>query len=98
MSTASFIVVVEKATGLRNAAGMMGTSDPYAVVSTPTAPAVLNERTQVVKNDLSPVWKCCMLVVLPTAVPAMLKVEVHDSNKGKDVSLQQTFNLFISPC
>jgi hypothetical protein len=99
MSTASFIVVVEKATGVRNAGGMTATSDPYAKISTPTAPAVLNERTEVVQNNLNPVWDCCMLVALPASVPAMLKLEVFDSNtgtlvNGKDVSAQQTFFLF----
>jgi len=101
MSTASFIVVVEKATGVRNAGGMTGTSDPYAKISTPTAPAVLNERTEVVQNNLNPMWECCMLVVLPTSVPAMLKVEVFDSNtgtfvNGTDVSLLQTIFFRLS--
>jgi hypothetical protein len=82
MATVAFIVVVEKATGVRNADGMTGTSDPYAKISTPTAPAVLNERTEVVQNNLNPLWDCCLLVALPASVPAILKLEVFDSDSG----------------
>ena len=108
MSTVSFIVVVEKATGLRNAGGILGTSDPYAKISTPMSPALLNEQTEVVRNNLNPVWDCCMLVALPESVPAMLKLEVFDSNtgtlvNGTDVSLQNlrfstSFDVFVDAC
>lgn len=102
MSTQAFIVIVEKATGVRNADGVMGKSDPYCKVSTPTAPAVLNqERTEVIQDNLNPVWNCCFLVALPSSVPALLKIEVFDCDAGtfvdgSDVSRQILFCLDIA--
>lgn len=92
MSSQAFVVVVQKATGVLNADGMMGTSDPYAKVTSPTAPAMLNASTHVVPNSLSPIWDVGLLVALPTSVPAIVKVDVFDSDSGtlvdgSDVSL-----------
>jgi len=82
MSSNAFIVVVQKANDVLNADGMMGTSDPYAKVSSPTAPAMLNVATHVVQNSLNPVWDTGVLFTLPTSVPAMIKVDVFDSDVG----------------
>jgi Ca2+-dependent lipid-binding protein len=92
MSSQAFLIVVQKATGVLNADGMMGTSDPYAKVTTPTAPAILNASTHVVQNSLNPVWDVGVLVALPTTVSAIVKVDVFDSDSGtlvdgSDVSL-----------
>jgi len=49
MASNSFLVILSKATGLRAAdAGFLGKSDSYCVITSPTAPAVLNEKTAVI--------------------------------------------------
>lgn len=82
MTSNAFIVIIQKAADVLNADGMMGTSDPYAKVSSPTAPAMLNVSTHVVQNSLNPVWNTGVLVTLQTSVPAIIKVEVFDSDVG----------------
>jgi Ca2+-dependent lipid-binding protein len=34
------------------------------------------------KNDLNPVWNSCFLVAIPVSVPAIVKIDVYDSDKG----------------
>lgn len=78
-----YLLIIESANGLRNADGMLGKSDPYAMVTCPSAPACLNEKTPVIKNNLNPVWNSCFVVALPPSSTPVLKIEVFDSDGGK---------------
>jgi len=50
----SFIVIVCRAQGLRAVNfGPFGQSDPYCKISSPSEPALINERTEVIKATLS---------------------------------------------
>jgi hypothetical protein len=66
----NFTVTVAKAVGLKNADGMFGKSDPYAVLRGLTkmppdmrAPKVFGTTTRI-KNDLNPVWNESFVVSL----------------------------------
>mmetsp|Transcript_47433 Transcript_47433/g.80945 ORF Transcript_47433/g.80945 Transcript_47433/m.80945 type:complete len:571 (-) Transcript_47433:194-1906(-) len=78
-----FLLIIESAKGLRNADGMFGTSDPYAMITCPSAPACLSEKTEVAQNNLNPEWDCCLVVTLPPASTPVIKIEVFDSDRGK---------------
>lgn len=84
MASVAFIVIVEKAAGIRAADfGVLGKSDPFCRISSPTAPAVFNEETHVIKDNLNPEWNTSFLVVLPASVPAVISVDVFDSDAGR---------------
>ena len=66
----NFTVTIAKAVGLKNADGMFGKSDPYAVLRGLTkmppdmrAPKVFGTTTRI-KNDLNPVWNESFVVSL----------------------------------
>jgi|AntAceMinimDraft_5_1070358.scaffolds.fasta_scaffold365416_1 Ca2+-dependent lipid-binding protein len=81
-STNAFLVVVQKASGVKNADGMLGTSDPYFKITTPTAPAMLNVQSPVIQGSCDPVWDLALLVVIPAASQALVQVNVFDSDAG----------------
>ena len=53
----AFLVVILKGTQLRAAdAGVLGLSDPYCIVTTPTAPETLNAKTDIIMVCSSNFW------------------------------------------
>ena len=84
-----YLLLVEKASGLRAADfGFSGKSDPYVVVTHPTSPSAVNEKTSVILDNLNPVWNECFLITtLPREQPPVLRCTVFDKDNGSsDVS------------
>ena len=50
MASKAYVIIIDKATGLRNADGALGKSDPYCIMSMPMSqPAVSEVKTEVIQ-------------------------------------------------
>ena len=76
----AFLIHIKKGTGLRNADGMFGTSDPYCQIQVEGGSSW---KTSIIEDNLNPLWDQVYLVIpTVTAAEPTIKFTVFDSDKG----------------